>query len=67
MFIFQFINVITMNRILYDNPKYSISVVIEHGGSGSSSAAPIAKEVIKKVIERHEVRQAQINNIGEEI
>ena len=51
----------------YDNPKYSISVVIEHGGSGSSSAAPIAKEVIKKVIERHEVRQAQINNLGEEI
>ena len=51
----------------YDNPKYSISVVIEHGGTGSSSAAPIAKKVIKKVIERHEVRQAQINNIGEEI
>tara|TARA_A100001015_G_scaffold95944_1_gene106667 strand:- start:7313 stop:9250 length:1938 start_codon:yes stop_codon:yes gene_type:complete len=51
----------------YDNPKYSISVVIEHGGSGSSSAAPIAKKVIKKVIERHEVRQAQINNLGEEI
>ncbi len=25
------------------NPKYAISVVIEHGGSGASTAAPIAK------------------------
>ena len=27
------------------DPKYAISVVIEHGGSGASTAAPIAKEV----------------------
>jgi penicillin-binding protein 2 len=26
-----------------ENPKYAISVVIEHGGSGASTAAPIAK------------------------
>ncbi len=31
----------------YDNPKYSISVVIEHGGSGASTAAPIAKQVFQ--------------------
>ena len=30
-----------------NNPKYAISVVIEHGGSGSSSAAPIASKVLK--------------------
>ena len=41
----------------YKNPRYSISVVIEHGGTGSSSAAPIAKEVIKKVLERHKIRK----------
>ena len=41
----------------YKNPRYSISVVIEHGGSGSSVAAPIAKKVIKKVLERHELRK----------
>jgi penicillin-binding protein 2 len=41
----------------YKNPRYAISVVIEHGGSGSSSAAPIAKQVIKKVLERHKERQ----------
>jgi len=43
------------------NPRYAISVLVEHGGSGSSAAAPIAKKVIKKVIERHEIRTAQIN------
>jgi len=40
----------------YKNPRYGISVVIEHGGTGSSSAAPIAKKVIKKVLERHKFR-----------
>jgi|TARA_B110001452_G_scaffold264678_1_gene268076 penicillin-binding protein 2 len=39
------------------DPKYAISVVVEHGGSGSSSAAPIAKKVIKKILERHEMRE----------
>jgi len=48
------------------NPRYSISVLVEHGGSGSSAAAPIAKKVIKKVIERHETRTAQLNHqLGE--
>ena len=29
------------------NPRYAISVVVEHGGSGSSVAAPIARDVFK--------------------
>ena len=41
----------------YKDPKYAISVVVEHGGSGGSAAAPIAKKVIKKVLERHDLRQ----------
>jgi len=41
----------------YQDPKYAISVVVEHGGSGGSAAAPIAKKVIKKVLERHDLRQ----------
>ena len=40
------------------NPKYAISVVVEHGGSGSSAAAPIAKKVIKKVLEKHDLRES---------
>ena len=52
----------------YDKPRYSISVLVEHGGSGSSAAAPIAKKVIKKIIERHDSRKLQPkNNIGQEI
>jgi len=41
----------------YKNPRYSISVVVEHGGTGSSVAAPLAKKVIKKVLDRHELRK----------
>ena len=43
----------------YNNPKYAISVLIEHGGSGSSAAAPVAKKVIQKVIERDNLRRKQ--------
>ena len=49
------------------DPKYAISVVVEHGGSGSSAAAPIAKKVIKKVLERNELREKFENIKGEEI
>ena len=49
------------------DPKYAISVVVEHGGSGSSAAAPIAKKVIKKVLERDSLRISQMNLIGESI
>ena len=45
----------------YENPRYALSVVIEHGGSGSSAAAPIAKELFKLIIDRHELR-VSINN-----
>ena len=30
-----------------ENPRYAVSVVIEHGGSGASTAAPIAKEIFQ--------------------
>ena len=33
------------------NPKYAISVVVEHGGSGSSVAAPIARDVFKHLFD----------------
>jgi len=42
----------------YKNPRYALSIVIEHGGSGSSAAAPIAKELFKLIIDRHEFRQS---------
>ena len=33
-----------------EKPKYSICVIVEHGGSGSSVAAPIAKDVMEKLL-----------------
>jgi penicillin-binding protein 2 len=41
----------------YKNPRYSISVIIEHGGAGSTGAAPIARKVIKKILDRHKIRK----------
>ena len=48
----------------FHNPKYSISVIVEHGGSGSSAAAPIAKKVIKHVLEKDEARTMIDHNSG---
>ena len=31
----------------YDNPRYVVSVVVEHGGSGSGAAAPLARDILK--------------------
>ncbi len=41
----------------YKNPRYALSIVIEHGGSGSSAAAPIAKKLFKLIIDRHKLRE----------
>ena len=41
----------------YKEPRYSISVLVEHGGSGSKTAAPIASKLIKKIIDRHKLRE----------
>lgn len=30
----------------YDNPRYAVSVVVEHGGGGSTAAAPIARDIL---------------------
>jgi len=42
----------------YKNPRYAVSIIVEHGGSGSSAAAPIAKKLFKLIIDRHELRDA---------
>ena len=47
----------------YSNPRYAMSVLVEHGGSGSKVAAPIAKKLMKAVIDRHKEREKIINNI----
>lgn len=34
----------------YDKPRYAVSVVVEHGGGGSTAAAPIARDVILRAL-----------------
>ena len=41
----------------YKKPRYALSIVIEHGGSGSSTAAPMAKKLFKLIIDRHKLRE----------
>jgi len=45
----------------YINPRYAISIIVEHGGSGSKTAAPMAKELFKLIIDRDELRKKQSN------
>ena len=45
----------------YKNPRYAVSIIVEHGGSGSSTAAPIAKKLFKLIIDRHELREKITN------
>ena len=45
----------------YKNPRYALSIIVEHGGSGSRAAAPMAKELFKLIIDRDELREKQPN------
>ncbi len=45
----------------YINPRYALSIIVEHGGSGSRTAAPIAKKLFKLIIDRHDLRNKQSN------
>ena len=41
---------------------YAILIIVEHGGSGSKAAAPMAKELFKLIIDRDELREKQPNS-----
>ena len=45
----------------YKNPRYALSVIVEHGGNGSTTAAPMAKRLFKLIIDQHRLRDS-INN-----
>jgi penicillin-binding protein 2 len=45
----------------YKNPRYALSIIVEHGGSGSKAAAPMAKKLFKLIIDRDELREKQPN------
>ena len=45
----------------YKNPRYALSIIIEHGGNGSTAAAPLANKLFKLIIDRHSLRESQNN------
>ncbi len=46
-----------------DNPRYAVAVVVEHGGGGSSTAAPIARDILREAQRRNSARIA-VNTAG---
>ena len=40
------------------NPRYAVSVVVEHGGGGSAVAAPIARDIMVATLKRDPAGQA---------
>jgi penicillin-binding protein 2 len=42
-----------------ENPQIALSVFVEHGGHGSTAAAPIAKRVIEKYFKRTQISSEQ--------
>jgi Cell division protein FtsI/penicillin-binding protein 2 len=40
----------------FKHPRYAFSIVVEHGGAGSTGAAPLIKKLVKQVIDRHKER-----------
>ncbi len=45
-----------------DNPKYAMAVVCEHGGFGSTGAAPKAREIMRVALLKDPEIQARINS-----
>ncbi len=49
----------------FENPEIAVAVVVEHGGHGSTSAAPKAKAVIEAYIEKRNKELKELHNSQE--
>jgi len=47
-----------------DNPRYAVSVIVEHGGSGSKAAAPIARDILLEA-QRRDSARARVKTAGD--
>ncbi|MGB1876257.1 MAG: penicillin-binding protein 2 [Rhodospirillaceae bacterium] len=45
-----------------ENPRYALSVIVEHGGSASIVAAPIARDIMTEVLRLDPSRKPRIND-----
>ena len=48
-----------------DNPRYAVAIVVEHGGGGSSVAAPIARDILTETLKRERERPASRTRVAE--
>jgi penicillin-binding protein 2 len=48
----------------YQEPRYAVSVLVEHGGSGSAAAGPIARDILAKTLELDPVRPQPVPTAG---
>ena len=46
-----------------ENPRYAISVIVDHGGGGSAAAAPVAKDVMTRVLTRDPMNMAAYEQV----
>ena len=52
----------------YDNPRYAVAVVVEHGGGGSTAAAPIGRDItLQALYEGDPPLEAYPSNLRAEI
>jgi len=46
----------------YDNPRYALSVVVEHGNAGAAAAAPVARDIMIETLTRDPARAPEPAN-----
>jgi penicillin-binding protein 2 len=47
------------------NPRYAVSVIVEHGGGGSKVAAPVARDILLEAQNRNSAREATDGQIAD--
>jgi penicillin-binding protein 2 len=46
------------------SPRYALAVMIEHGGSGSRAAAPVARDIMRETLQRDPAKLAALPPVG---
>lgn len=47
-----------------ENPRYAVSVLVEHGGGGSAAAAPVGRDIMREVLLRDPSRRPTIDPVA---
>lgn len=50
-----------------DLPRYVVSVVVEHGGGGSTVAAPIARDILEETLNINPTRSSRVLDLAKKI